>query len=290
MAPPPPPSRQGREAQGCRLRGCGPCSLAAAAPPLPPLRAPTHPPTPHSRECSTPGAPTPHPSCPLPPQGYLESLKEPFCIAERALLFALDFSFDVADPYPHVTRHLRALGLTDEADRAAKLEVQQLAWCFLRDRCGAPPVRAGPPSRVAFESLPRGAHGVDATQRRGGGAARGPVPRASPDQTHSPLAPTPPPNTHHRRSLSCTVSLTHPPEKIAAAVIFLSLLIYHRPVCLSAEAGAEEGEAPVSFCEVCNATDKELLGEAAAAGPRTPRAAAGAGASCGRRRRAASAP
>lgn len=69
-------------------------------------------------------------------QVYLEGLKEGFCIAERAILFVVGFEFNIGDPYPHVAKQLRALGLSDETDRNAKIEVQQLAWNLLRDRCG----------------------------------------------------------------------------------------------------------------------------------------------------------
>jgi hypothetical protein len=71
-----------------------------------------------------------------PPQAYLDSLKEPFCLAERAILFVVGFEFGLGDPYPHVAKQLRALGLTDEADRSAKIAIQQNAWNILRDRFG----------------------------------------------------------------------------------------------------------------------------------------------------------
>lgn len=70
------------------------------------------------------------------PQAYIDSLKEPFNLAERAVLFVVGFEFGIGDPYPHVAKQLRALGLTDEGDRNAKIEVQQMAWNFLRDRWG----------------------------------------------------------------------------------------------------------------------------------------------------------
>jgi hypothetical protein len=78
------------------------------------------------------------PSLPPPtpnPQAYIDALKEPFCLAERAILFVVGFTFGIGDPYPHVAKQLRALGLSDERDRNAKIEIQQMAWNFLRDRC-----------------------------------------------------------------------------------------------------------------------------------------------------------
>ena len=100
-------------------------------------------------------------------QAYIEALKEPFCLAERAILFVVGFQFGVGDPYPHVAKQLRALGLTDGADRAAKMEVQQMAWNFLRDR----------------RARARGGGGRRRRRRRRGGAARalaaGPPPRAA---------------------------------------------------------------------------------------------------------------
>jgi cyclin T len=74
-------------------------------------------------------------------RAYIDGLKEPFCVAERAILFATGFQFGIGDPYPHVAKQLHALGLRDEAGapraRSAKTEVQQMAFCFLRDRCVA---------------------------------------------------------------------------------------------------------------------------------------------------------
>ncbi|GBF93302.1 hypothetical protein Rsub_06034 [Raphidocelis subcapitata] len=130
-------------------------------------------------------------------KAYLDGLREPFCLAERAILFAVGFEFGIGDPYPHVAKQLFALGLTD-SEHAAKVEVQQMAWNFLRD------------------------------------------------------------------SLSTTVCLRHPPEKIAATAVFLSFQVYRRPLALSAAAGegAEEGEAldaPKSFCEVCNIMPQEVI-------------------------------
>ncbi|KAI8472633.1 MAG: cyclin-like protein [Monoraphidium minutum] len=66
-------------------------------------------------------------------KAYLDGLKEPFNLAERAILFVVGFEFGIGDPYPHVAKQLRALGLGDGGDRSVKIEVQQMAWNFLRD-------------------------------------------------------------------------------------------------------------------------------------------------------------
>ena len=56
------------------------------------------------------------------------------------------FEFGIGDPYPHVAKQLRALGLTDVGDRSAKIEVQQMAWNFLRDRWAPAGPASGWPS------------------------------------------------------------------------------------------------------------------------------------------------
>lgn len=164
-------------------------------------------------------------------QAYIDSLKEPFCLAERAILFVVGFEFGIGDPYPHVGKQLRALGVRDDGDRSAKIDIQQMAWNFLRDRwanafavlsvlvaCGWLGTCPRRPQASCWGSWAgAGGRGLGCSTYRGGLAGAGP----STARLRSPAAHPPTP----LRSLNTTLSLRYPPEKIAATAVFLALQV-----------------------------------------------------------------
>ena len=89
-------------------------------------------------------------------RAYIDGLKEPFALAERALLYALGFEFSIGDPYPHVASQMRALGMTQPGSivpLAACFEVRQLAWNFALDSLATTLCLREPPERIAAAAL-----------------------------------------------------------------------------------------------------------------------------------------